>query len=231
MRRPGLYPRPVPPSRPAPAGLLVVTAVDAERAAVLAGTGGAADVDVLTVGVGPAAAAAATARALAGGSYRAVLSAGIAGGFGQPVGTTVLAERTVAADLGVEDPAAAGGWRSVGELGLGPSELACDPGLTARLATLLEASGRPPAVGTVLTVSTATGTAERAGALLARWSPVAEGMEGYAVVLAARGAGLPALELRTVSNPVGPRDVAGWDLPAALSSLTGAATCLPGLLA
>ena len=169
------------------ARLLVVTAVDREAAAVLAGTAGAVDVDVLAAGVGPAAAAAGTARALAGGDYRAVLSAGVAGGFGPPVGGTVVADRVVAADLGVEDPAATGGWRSVAELGLGPSELTCDAALTAELVARLSAAGRTPAVGTVLTVSTATGTAERAARLEQRWSPVAEAMEGYAVVLAARG--------------------------------------------
>src|SRR5690606_11848495 len=63
--------------------LLIVTAVDAERDAVLRGIG-AASHDVHTVGVGPAAAAATTARLLAlaeccGTRYDGVVNAGIAG--------------------------------------------------------------------------------------------------------------------------------------------------------
>ena len=61
------------------------------------------------VGVGPAAAAAGTARLLAlaeaaGRPFRAVLSAGIAGGFpGRAgIGATVLGVRSIAADLGAE---------------------------------------------------------------------------------------------------------------------------------
>ena len=76
--------------------LLVVCAVEAERAAILAG--GHPAVDVIAAGVGSAAAAATTARALAGGTHQAVLSAGIGGGFtGRvPVGGLALADRSVA---------------------------------------------------------------------------------------------------------------------------------------
>src|SRR3954453_24189192 len=100
--------------------LLVVTAVAAEAEAVRAGAGraGAAPVHVVVepVGVGPAAAAAGTARLLATGRYRAVVSAGIAGGFPgrAPVGALVLGPRSIAADLGAEPP---DGFLAVEELG------------------------------------------------------------------------------------------------------------------
>jgi futalosine hydrolase len=60
--------------------LLIVTAVAAEADAVRAGLT-TSDIVVEPVGVGPAAAAAGTARLLATGRYRAVISAGIAGGL------------------------------------------------------------------------------------------------------------------------------------------------------
>ncbi|HEY2672845.1 MAG TPA: hypothetical protein VGJ07_21060, partial [Rugosimonospora sp.] len=65
--------------------LLVVTAVDAERDALVAGAGQL--IDVAVVGVGPASAAAATARLLATAAtpYGAVVSAGIGGGFREHV--------------------------------------------------------------------------------------------------------------------------------------------------
>ena len=56
-------------------------------------------------------------------------------------------------------------------------------------------------------MSTVTGTAEGLARILARYpEAVAEGMEGFGVATAAAQAGVPFAELRTVSNPVGPRD-------------------------
>ncbi|HEV7961089.1 MAG TPA: futalosine hydrolase, partial [Actinoplanes sp.] len=90
--------------------LLVVTAVAAEADAIRAGAHPGL-ITVEPVGVGPAAAAAGTARLLAraeaaGNPYRAVLSAGIAGGFSNraEIGATVLGTRSIAADLGAETP-------------------------------------------------------------------------------------------------------------------------------
>jgi futalosine hydrolase len=48
-------------------------------------------------------------------------------------------------------------------------------------------------------------------------------MEGYGVATAAAAAGVPFAELRTISNPVGPRDRAAWRLGEALAALTAAA--------
>ncbi|OEV06908.1 futalosine hydrolase [Streptomyces nanshensis] len=57
-------------------------------------------------------------------------------------------------------------------------------------------------------------------------------MEGFGVAEAAAAQGVPVLELRTVSNPVGPRDRAAWRIPGALAALgTGCAAMLPVLRA
>jgi futalosine hydrolase len=195
--------------------LLVVTAVAAEADAVRAGAD-PRHVVVEPVGVGPAAAAAGTARLLAAGRYRAVVSAGIAGGFPgrAPVGATVLGARSIAADLGAET---ADGFLSIDELGFGSSVVAADAALLKALAgTLPEAI-----VGDVLTLATVTGTAATADRLAARFpQAVAEAMEGYGVAIAA--AGLPFAELRTISNPVGPRDRAAWRLRDAFAALSTA---------
>src|SRR5690349_6302949 len=101
--------------------LLVVTAVEAERAAAVRGLGGAdGSVTVLAGGVGPAAAAATTANALVRGSYDLVLSAGIGGGFAgrAAVGSLVVADQIVAADLGAES---GDGFLPLDELGFGPA--------------------------------------------------------------------------------------------------------------
>jgi len=210
--------------------VLVVTAVEAERAAVLRGLGLTSDeprdaIDrgdrtvVAAGGVGSASAAATAAWLLAVPAARdpfdVVVCAGIAGGFAghAPVGSTVLAARSVAADLGADTP---DGFESIASLQLGQSTLEADRSYLDYLGRSL-----PDAVvGDVLTVSTVTGTAERADALLARWpAAVAEAMEGFGVACAAQLAGAAFLELRTVSNPVGPRDRAAWRLDDALAAL------------
>ena len=66
-------------------------------------------------------------------------------------------------------------------------------------------------------------SAARADALRARHPGVlAEAMEGFGVAEAAALYGLPVLEVRAVSNPVGPRDRDAWRIGAALAALTGA---------
>lgn len=223
--------------------LLIVTAVPAERDAVRAGLppGGAPAAAVLAGGVGPAAAAARTATALAteAGSYDLVVSAGIGGGFPPAAtpGSTVVASRIVAADLGAQVPpdhagapgapgAEAGteaddrteGFRSVAELGFGTDRFAPPAPLAEAVADALGAVCAP-----VLSVCTVTGTAERAAALRARHpQAAAEAMEGFGVAQAAALHDLPVLEIRTISNVVGPRDRSAWRIPAALAALTDA---------
>jgi len=210
--------------------LLVVTAVAAERDAVLAGFGPAPsestvdDLVVVAGGVGTAAAAATTARSLATANppFTAVLSAGIGGGFkGRvPVGGLAIADRSVAADLGADSPE---GFLSLERLGFGPITVDADPDLLAWLRKALPDA----AVGPVLTVSTVTGTAAGASAILARHpDAVAEAMEGFGVATAAAQAGIPFGELRAISNPVGPRDREAWRIPAARATLTRAFAAL-----
>ncbi|MEU0114946.1 futalosine hydrolase [Streptomyces bobili] len=219
------------------ARILVATAVPAERDAVarafpepgspvrlpgvtLHRTGTA--YDLLATGVGPALAAASvsaalTAAALVGTPYGLVVSAGICGGFfpEAPVGSLVLADTMVAADLGAET---ADGFLPVTELGFG-TVTHHPPRSLVRQA--VEATGAR--AGAVLTVSTVTGTASRAAALRARHPrALAEAMEGFGVAEAAAAHGVPVLEVRAVSNPVGPRDRAAWRIGEALAALTTA---------
>lgn len=193
--------------------LLVVTAVDAECAAIRAA---APDVTVIVGGVGPAAAAAAAATALAGGAHDLVLSAGIGGGFA-PVGlgAIAVASRIVFADLGVQT---AEGFVPASAAGFGVDSYDVDPQLAIELAD--RTGGH---LGSVLTVATVTGTAEAAAALAARFpDAAAEGMEGAGVAAAAALHGVRCAELRAISNPVGPRDRAAWQIPEALRALGAA---------
>ncbi|PAD73118.1 futalosine hydrolase [Paenibacillus campinasensis] len=206
--------------------VLIATAVDAEREAVLRGLGQDGRFDVVAVGVGPAAAAAYTARALARHRYGLVISAGIGGGFaGQAaIGSLVIANAIVAADLGSETP---DGFLSVQELGFGTDRIVPDADLSQRWMQALERGGLSAYHGPILTVSTTTGSAESA-AFLARRIPgaAAEGMEGFGVATAAAAYELPALEIRAISNAVGPRNRGAWKIKEALEALEAASSHL-----
>ncbi|MFI6940556.1 futalosine hydrolase [Streptomyces sp. NPDC050418] len=197
--------------------VLVVTAVPAEAEAVAAGAPG---LEVTAAGVGPAAAAAATAReltaaALGGRPYGLVVSAGIGGGFlpAAPVGSLAVSDAIVAADLGAET---ADGFVRVTDLGFGTVRHEPPAALVRDLAAATGAR-----TGAVLTVSTVTGSAARATELAARHpGALIEAMEGFGVAEAAAAQGVAAVEIRAVSNPVGPRDRSAWRIGDALAALT-----------
>ncbi len=189
----------------------MVTAVQAERDAIAAALPADSGIRLLVGGVGPAVAAAATAAAL--DDTDLVLSAGIGGGFAPlaPPGIAV-ASAIVFADLGAETP---DGFVPVSELGFGTERYDVTPKLAIQLAD--RTGGR---LGTVLTVATVTGTAERADRLRGRYpDAVAEAMEGAGVAAAATARGIAFGEIRAVSNVVGPRDRAAWQIPEALQAL------------
>ncbi|WP_375497506.1 futalosine hydrolase [uncultured Jatrophihabitans sp.] len=194
--------------------ILIVTAVDAERDAIRLATG--PEARVITVGVGPAAAAANTARALAEGMAEIVVCTGIGGGFAPlSVGDVAVASAIVHADLGAES---ADGFLPMSELGFGVDRYDVAPKLAVELAD--RTGGH---LGTILTVSTVTGSAANAAELVRRHPDArAEGMEGAGVAAAARAYGVAFAELRAVSNAVGPRDRAAWRIPEALDALGSA---------
>jgi futalosine hydrolase len=226
--------------------LLVVTAVAAERDAILAGLGApgvdardvaatddptVAGAHVLTVGVGIASAAARTARWLTerhvhGHAYDAVISAGIGGVYAGrgALGDVVVGRRTIAADLGAESP---DGYLTLSDLGFGREAMDADPDLFDRVASVLPAAVK----GSVLSVHTVTGTAVRAAQLAERHpDAVAEAMEGWGVATAAEDHGVPFVEIRTVSNLVGPRDRSAWRIDLAMGSLTRVGKALATLV-
>lgn len=210
--------------------VLIMTAVSVERDAVLRGLHSDSRFDVLVAGVGSVVAAVNTARALGTSQYSLVISAGIGGGFSgrAEVGSLVVASEIVVADLGAETP---DGFRSVEELGYGFTQIQMDASLVDRVSRALQEAKIPVNVGPVLTVSTVTGTAERAVNLAARIpGATAEAMEGYGVGVAALERGVPVLEIRAISNRVGPRDRPAWRIKEALDVLEAASSVLTEVL-
>lgn len=196
--------------------VLIVASVEAERRAIVSALPSGAAVRVVVGGVGPAEAAAAASAQLAAGDVALVVSAGIGGGFAPvDIGDIAVASSIEFADLGADSP---DGFVPLPELGFGRARYEVAPKLAVQLAD--RTGGR---LGTVLTVATVTGTADGA-ALLARRYPdaVAEGMEGAGVAAAAAYHDVPVVEIRAVSNTVGPRDRASWRVNEALNALGAA---------
>ncbi|TWI53993.1 futalosine hydrolase [Halalkalibacter nanhaiisediminis] len=210
--------------------VLIMTSVSAERDAVLRGLGEASVFDVVVAGVGSAVAAASTAVALSSRKYHLVINAGIAGGFvgKAEVESIVVASEIVAADLGTES---ADGFISLDELNLGSSRIKVEEDLVTNVMNGLEKAGLSAYTGPILTLSTVTGTTESAKMLAERVEgATAEGMEGYGVAVAARQFGVPVMEIRAISNMVGPRDRDAWRIKEALAALEKASSVLVEVL-
>ena len=161
---------------------------------------GADGAAALACGIGPVEAAVATARALAEQSPSAVLHVGIAGARGIEAPELVIGSEAVYED-------AAGGP-------LVRAQVAADAALLERARRVLPDAHVLP-IGTSARVGGTTGCA-------------VEAMEGFAVLRAAEAAGVPALEVRAISNAVDEPDRARWRFDDALGAL---AEALPRLLA
>ncbi|NUR62910.1 MAG: futalosine hydrolase [Catenulispora sp.] len=205
---------------------LLAAAVEAEREALLRRAHG---LTVIVTGAGPAAAATGASWVLASEPYELAVSVGIGGGFAPraPIGSVVVASRVAAADLGADSPE---GFLPIDELGFAPRVEQPDEHWSKRIATALGEAGLNVVTGAVLTVSTATGTAQRSAQLAERHpDAAAEAMEGFGVASAATMAELPFVEIRAISNAVGPRDRQAWRIGEALEVLTTVGQTLSAL--
>lgn len=194
--------------------VLVVTAVPKETDALGALEGAV----TVTAGVGRTNAAAATTEALLRrGRFDAVLSAGVAGalpGGGLDLGDVVVASACVYVEEGLVTPR---GFADMAGLGFALGDFQGNRVPVDE--DLLERVAGAHAIGPIATVATCSGTDAAAAEVARRTGAVAEAMEGAAVVHAARRLGVPALELRVVSNTTGDRARQRWNLAAALERL------------
>ena len=149
----------------------------------------------LVCGIGPVEAAAAVARALAQVRPNAVLHVGIAGGRGIVPPALVLGSEAIYEDLSGDLEATMGRMERV------------EPD-----ARLLAVARGELVEALVLPIGT---TAWVGGGRVCQ----VEAMEGFAVLRAAQLAGVPALELRAISNDPEQRDRARWDLDGAFAAL------------
>ena len=157
--------------------------------------------ETLCCGIGPVEAAHTTARALARAAPEALLHVGLAGARGLRPGTVVLGAEAVYCDL-------VDATRSFPRV----ERATPDPALLDRARRALPEAVVLP-IGTSARVGGGANCAE------------VEAMEGFAVLRAAAGAGVPALELRAVSNAYDD-DRDDWRVEDALEALSAAVTTL-----
>lgn len=158
----------------------------------------------IVCGVGPVDAAAATARALSERRPRAVLHVGVAGGRGIAPGSLVVGTEAVYVDISAAIPVV---------------------DRVVPTATLVAATRSALPDALCLPIATSAGVSGSSRALPD--GVRVEAMEGFAVLRACELAGVPAVELRAVSNELGETDRARWMIPQAIEALGEA---LPRLL-
>lgn len=152
----------------------------------------------LCCGVGPVEAAARTAAALARHRPAAVLHLGIAGArrsSGLEPPAMVIGAESLYCDLSVPERFA-------------PHRLAADPALLASAQRALPAAVQR-------TIGTSGRVGHSAGCEI-------EAMEGFAVLRAAALAGVPAIEVRAISNAIEETDRGRWQFDAAFAAVIAA---------
>lgn len=157
--------------------------------------------DGLVCGVGPVEAAASTARALAGDRPEAVVHVGVAGARGITPGALVVGTESVYCDIVAEIPVI--------------DRVTPDPTLLEAVRAVL-----PDALALPIGTSAAVGGTDTGLRV--------EAMEGFGVLRACAQAGVPAIEIRAVSNEITEADRARWRIGRAIEAL---AEALPAVLA
>ena len=186
--------------------ILLVSAVEAELDFWRPRDG----VERLATGVGPVEASCSVATALAQRPYQLVVNAGIAGTFG---GAARIGDGVVVVNETIELALESGAPLAL-PLGIELVDRArSDPGLVGRLS----AKGFEALRG--ITVTRVTSSEATAARLAHRFDAQVESMEGFAVLRAAERAGVPAIEIRGISNRCGDREASGWDFAAGVAGL------------
>jgi futalosine hydrolase len=159
------------------------------------------DHEGLACGVGPVEAAVTTARVLAESKPTAVVHVGIAGGRGITPGALVVGTDSVYCDIAAEFPVV--------------DHVAPDDDLLAAVRAAL-----PDALALPIGTSAAVGGTDTGLRV--------EAMEGFGVLRACALAGVPAVEIRAISNEITEADRGRWRIGRALEGL---AEAIPALLA
>ncbi|MDQ8003706.1 MAG: futalosine hydrolase [Pedobacter sp.] len=193
--------------------LLIVAATEAEIAPTLAYFNlqpsnfiETVKFDILITGVGMVATAFALGQQLSN-KYNLVLNVGIAGSFDREIslGEVVEIVEDTLAELGAEDHK---DFISLPQLGFGENKFSSSA--NAEL-DLKKVKG--------ITVNKVHGNAQSIEKTTALYHPQTESMEGAAVFYAVSKVNIPALQVRSISNYVEPRNRESWQIGLAVKNL------------
>ncbi len=160
----------------------------------------------LECGVGPVDAAARAAAAIAELRPAAVLHVGIAGARA----SEALAPASLVIGLDAR----------YADLGVGPEWA---PGIVSANDAMLAAAQRALPAARVMSIGT---SGSIGGTRTGFGNCMVEAMEGFAVLRAAQIAGIPAIEVRAISNEIEEADRARWHFTAAFAAITAATPVL-----
>lgn len=193
--------------------LLVVAATQAEIAPTLAHFGIASNnfietenFDLLITGVGMVATAFSLGKQLSN-QYNLVLNVGIAGSFDRDIalGEVVNITHDTFAELGAEDHE---NFITLPQLGFGENTFSSS---AETAVNLKKVKG--------ITVNKVHGNAQSIEKTIQLHQPQTESMEGAAVFYACQQLNIPAMQIRSISNYVEPRDRESWQIGLAVKNL------------
>ncbi|MEN9686683.1 MAG: futalosine hydrolase [Bacteroidota bacterium] len=169
-------------------------------------------------GVGMLASAVSLTRLVLEDKPDLVIQAGIAGCFDQniPLGTVVVVKDESLADTGVEED---GKWKDIFDLKLEkssyhPYEKRKLPNQHLPKLNLLQL----PEVNAI-TINQISSSPQKIAQLTKKYEPLIESMEGAALHFVCREAGIPFIQIRSISNYIGERNKARWLLKEAIENL------------
>lgn len=189
---------------------------------------GTNQLDLLITGIGMVPTAVNMTMALTAGKYDLALNAGICGAFHEKIGLgeVVHVAFDCFSELGTETPE---GFLDLQQMKLpGHHVFPFQDGWLANphyfdYSPLIDLKGVKG-----ITVNTVHGDAHSIGQVIQRLQPDIESMEGAAFMYSALMSGTRFLQIRSVSNYVGPRDTSLWNIPLAVNNLN---QCLISLIA
>jgi futalosine hydrolase len=174
--------------------------------------------DCLVTGVGQLQCAAWLSKTLSKIRYDVVIQAGIAGSFTDryPHRSVVLVEEEIVSDLGAETPQ---GFLDIFEMGLlSRDQRPFSNGvLRPRSLRCLDDLHLPRVRG--VTVNRVLSHPQNIAWVRQRYEPDIVSMEGAAFTYTCLMHQVPCVQLRAISDWVGPRDTSTWDIPGAVGAL------------
>jgi futalosine hydrolase len=174
--------------------------------------------DCLVTGVGQFFTTLALTETFRQGSYATAIQVGIGGSFSDdyPIGSVVSIVEDGFADCGAES---LDGFLDLFEMGLWePDKTPFSNGIVLQQPRALrQISGLPEVRG--VTVNRTLSSQGSIRWVVERFSPIAVSMEGAPFLYLCAYFGVPCLQIRAISDRVGPRDKAAWDISGAIKEL------------